>query len=48
MDWRSLIMATCISGISVMLPSQIPPAKNSLKQLPAEMSQQNCSSKLLQ
>ncbi|NJL69183.1 MAG: trypsin-like peptidase domain-containing protein [Richelia sp. CSU_2_1] len=40
MDWRSLIMATCISGISVMLPSQIPPAKNSLKQLPAEMSQQ--------
>ncbi|MCU0546587.1 MAG: serine protease [Oscillatoriaceae cyanobacterium Prado104] len=40
MDWRSLILATCISGISIMLPAQIPPAKNSLKQLPVEMSQQ--------
>ena len=40
MDWRSLIMATCIGGISMMLPAQLPPAKNSLKQLPVEMSQQ--------
>ncbi len=39
MDWRSLIAATCISGISMMLPVQLPPAKNSLKQLPIEMSQ---------
>jgi serine protease DegQ len=40
MDWRSLILATCISGISMILPAQLPPAKNSLKQMPVEMSQQ--------
>ncbi|MGL5059140.1 MAG: S1 family peptidase [Microcoleus sp.] len=40
MDWRSLILATCVSGVSIAVPSKIPPAKNSLKQLPVEMSQQ--------
>lgn len=40
MDWRSLILATCISGISMILPAQLPPAKTPSKQMPVEMSQQ--------
>jgi serine protease DegQ len=40
MDWRSpIVLATCISSISMMLPSKIPLPKNSIKQIPAEVPQ---------